>query len=391
MSTFNPRRFVNVEILRQVDQDRLIEFLKKYEAYLRGRGFGFDKNEDGELDFKTLVAILLNPSEAVEDEFVDRLFLLHDVADEKRFDDLCNEAEKLGLTPNADASPADVALQIMLFDANSLWKLHSELQILKPKSFRYFVSDSDPPEDFLLPTQEELDRMAAAMDPWFEEKKRGRGCGVYAVKDESEGKVCFLIRHGMQYRREGSIENGKSSSAFYRPEHYDVVIYDWRRNYLSVFNKSQAKSEREMYVRIFGATFFANVGEFYSDKLFTLDPLRQKGRDALTCVDIDGIDEVKLVELRVRYNGPFNDIRTWRSTDLFASLAASNDDFPTDGDIEVAKFEFKFAGTKRKYVVTIMGWQTNYDRNEYASLVETWLVSRGFMIVDEPVIHSLAA
>ena len=31
MATFNPRRFVNVEILRQLDQENLIVFLKKYE------------------------------------------------------------------------------------------------------------------------------------------------------------------------------------------------------------------------------------------------------------------------------------------------------------------------------------------------------------------------
>jgi hypothetical protein len=392
MSTFNPRRFVNVEILRQVDQDRLIEFLNKYEVYLRGRGFSFEKNEDGEIDFQKLVAILLNPVEGVEDEFIDKLFLLHDVADDKRFDDLCNEAEKVGLTPSADASPADVALQIMLHDENVLWKFHSEIEILKPKSFKYYVSDSEPLEDFPLPTQAELDTMAAAMDPWFEEKKRGRGCRVYAVKDEAEGKVCFLIRHGMQFRREGSMENGKPAIAFYRPEHHDVVIFDWRRNHLSVFNKSQAKSEREMYVRVISATFFANVGEFYMDKLFTLDPLRGDGENSLVCSDIEGIEEVKLVELRVRCKSSFNDVRIWRSADLFASLASSEEAFPMHGDLEFAKFEFKFSGAKRKYLVGVMAWQTSFDRNEYACLIEKWLVSRGFMLVDEPVIaHSLAA
>jgi hypothetical protein len=393
MSTFNPRRFVNVEILRQVDQDSLIQFLRKYEGYLKERGFSFEKNAEGELEFDNLVAILLDPTEDVDDEFIDKLCLLHDVADEKRFDDLCSEAENIGLTIDHNASPADVALQIMLHDQNRLWRLHSEIQILKPKTFIHYVSDEDPPEDFPVPTQAELDVMAAAMDPWFEEKKRGRGCRVYAVKDDHEEKIHFLIRHGMQFKREGSVENGKSSSVFYRPENHDVVTYDRRNNHLSVFNKSQARSEREMYVRVFGATFFSNVAEFYQDKLFTLDPLREKGRKSLVCSDIEGIEEVKLVELRVQYKSPFNDVRVWRSTDLFASLAAANEDFPMQGDIQFAKFEFKISGAQRKLTAVIMPpGKTRYDRNQDAHLIEKWLARRGFMIVDEAAtVRSIAA
>jgi hypothetical protein len=393
MATFNPRRFVNVEILRQVDQDRLIEFLRKYETYLKGRGFSFEKNEEGELEFDNLFAILLDPTEEVDDECIDKLCLLHDVVDEKRFDDLCNEAETLGLTIKPNASPADVALQIMLHDQHRLWRLHSEIQILKPKTYIHYVSDEEPPEDFPLPSQTELDRMAAAMDRWFEEKKRGRGSRVYAVKDEHEKKIHFLIRHGMQFKREGSVENGKSSSVFYRPENHDVMTYDWRNNHLSVFNKSQAKSEREMYIRVFGATFFENVAEFYLDKLFTLDPLREKGQASLVCSDIEGVDEVKLVELRVQCKSPFNDLRIWRSTDLFASLAASDEAFPSQGDIQFAKFEFKISGVKRKPTATIMPpGKTSYDRNQYAHLIETWLARRGFMNVDErEILDSLAA
>ena len=113
------------------------------------------------------------------------------------------------LKPNT--APADVALQIMLHDESLLWRFHAEMLILKPKTYIHYVSDDDPLDDFSAPTQAELDAMAAAMDTWFEEKKRGRGCGVYAVKDSKETKVHFLIRHGMQFKREGAVTNGKSS------------------------------------------------------------------------------------------------------------------------------------------------------------------------------------
>lgn len=393
MATFNPSRFVNVEILRQLDQENLIEFLKKNECYLVERGFSFEKNEDGEIDFVKLVEILLNPTEDVEDKFIDKLCLLHDVSVERRFDDLCAEAERTGLILKPNAAPADVALQIMLHDETLLWRFHAEMLILKPKTYIHYVSDDDPLEDFSAPTQEELDAMAAAMDPWFEEKKRGRGCGIYAVKDSKETKVHFLIRHGMQFKREGAVANGKSTCVCYRPENHDVMTYDWRTGVLSVFNKSQAESEREMYVRVFGSIFFSNTGQFYKDKLFTLDPLRDKKAGALVCADIEGIEEVKLVEMQVLFKGPFNDKRTFHSTDLFASLAASNEAFPMLGTITYAKFEFRISGSKRIITATIMPpGKTKYDRNQYAHLIEAWMKKRGFMIVDEPVIlRSLAA
>jgi len=346
-----------------------------------------------DIDGRELADILLNPTEDVDDKFVDKLCLLHDVSDERRFDDLCSEAEKIGLLLKPNAAPADVALQLMLHDESLLWRFHTEILILKPKAYSHYVSDDDPLDDFAAPTQPELEAMAAAMDPWFEEKKRGRGCGVYAVKDSKEMKIHFLIRHGMQFKREGSVANGKSSCVCYRPENHDVMTYDWSTGVLSVFNKSQAESEREMYLRVFGSTFFSNTGQFYKDNLFTLDPLRDKKAGALVCSDIEGIEDVKLVEMQVQYKGPFADRRSWRSTDLFASLLANNESFPMLGKITYARFEFSISGSKRKIAATIIPpGKTKYDRNQYAHLVEAWMKKRGFMIVDEPVIQrNLAA
>jgi hypothetical protein len=39
MSTFNPRRFAQVDVLRQLDQDNLLTFLSAFSGYLSGRGF----------------------------------------------------------------------------------------------------------------------------------------------------------------------------------------------------------------------------------------------------------------------------------------------------------------------------------------------------------------
>ena len=50
MSTYNLRRFAQPDVLKNIQQDNLITFLKRYEDYLTARGFSFDLNEDDELD-----------------------------------------------------------------------------------------------------------------------------------------------------------------------------------------------------------------------------------------------------------------------------------------------------------------------------------------------------
>ena len=52
MSTYNLRRFAQHDVLKHIQQDNLITFLKRYESYLTGRGFGFELDEDGDLDFE---------------------------------------------------------------------------------------------------------------------------------------------------------------------------------------------------------------------------------------------------------------------------------------------------------------------------------------------------
>lgn len=384
MATFNPRRFVNVEILRQVDQDRLIEFLRKYEAYLKGRGFSFEKNEKGELEFDTLVRILLDPTDDVEIEFIDQLSLLHDVAQARRFDDLRDQAAAAGLIVPNEATPADVALQIIIHDPGRLRRMQAEGQIARPKTYIHFVSDAEPPEDFPSPTEEDRQRIAAAMDNFFAQNRGGRGCRIFVNEDPDGGRIQFLISHGMQFKREGSIVDGKPSSVLYRPEHHDVVIYDVRRNRLSIYNKSQAKRERETYARVFGSTFFGDTAYFYRDELFTLAPLREKGKGALVCSDIDGIDEVRLIEIHVKFKNPFNESYIRKSTDLFASLDAANEKFPQNGELEEAKFEFKMSGSNSAPTATIAPFgRTRYDRSHDGLKIEEFFEKRGFMIPDD--------
>lgn len=381
MTTFNPRRFVNVEIMRQVHQDRLIEFLQQYAPYLKSRGAKLVKNAEGEIDFDGLVRILLNPVEGVDVGFIEKLCLLHDVSQLRHFDDLRDLVSGVGLPLPNDATPADIALQIIMHKPDRLQRLQAEKQIARPKTYIHYVSDEEPPENFSPPTEEEMRRIVSAMDNFYAQNRGGRGCSIFVSERLAEGKLQFLIKHGMQFKRECSVVDGKPSSVVYRPESNDIFIYDFRRNRLSIYNQSQTKKECDTYVRVFGATFFQEPSYFYRVELFALAPLRDKGRAALVCSDVDGMEEVRLVELRINYKNPLKDVLIRKSTDIFASLDAANEQFLQNGVIEETKFEFKMSCSKDMPTATVMPFgKTTYTRASDGNKIDEFFEKRSYML-----------
>jgi hypothetical protein len=384
MSTFNPRRFAQVDVLRQIDPKNLREFLGRHSTYLTGRGFSLMVDASGELDLEKLAAILLQPTEDVDTELVEALFILHEQSGDDRYEELCRLAEETGVSVGPESSPADIALAIWLKDPMCLRRSHAQILVLKPRSYNYYQSNAASPAEFALPSEAKLSTISEKMDVWFASKNRGTGARVFAFDAPEEHKVYFLIRHGMPFKREGKIDNGKSSSVFYRPEFHDVIIYDRANNDLAVFNKSQAKRERAMYVSVLGEELFGDPEYFVSRDRFTLEPLRDHGRDALSVADIDGIDWIKLIELQVQYPSVNGDFQIRRSRDFFAMLAELHEPFPSGGALHAAKFSVKFSGSKEPRTVGLAPpCKANYDRNEDAHLIETWLRKRGYIIPRE--------
>ena len=380
MSLYNVRRFAQPDVLKHIQQDNLITFLKRYEAYLTDRAFRFELNATGELDFETLCQILMNPTEAMKIDFVEALFFIQEMSDDEHFEDLCEQAESNGIRVHEESTSADLALALWLHDPELLKRAHAEVMILKPKSFMYFQSDQDSPDTFDLPKAETVRTLEGDMDAWFLKNKRGTGCRILPARAEDEDKTYFLIRHGMPFKREGQIEAGQSKTIFYRPEFQDVLVYDRANNALAVFNKSGAKKERTMYRDVFSQHLFGQADYFSGAVQYTLQPLLEHGVDALACADIEGLEDVKLVEIQRQFPGPYNEKQTQRSNDLFASLAARDRALLTYGTLVSASFSVKFENAKRPRLVKVrIPNVANFDRKEDSHLVETWLRKRGFV------------
>ena len=376
----NLRRFAQPDVLKNISQPNLITFLKQYENYLTKRGFSFELNDD-ELDLETLRQILMNPTEDMDIEFVEALFFIQEMSGDKRFEELSEQAEANNIDVHEDSTAADLALALWLHDPELLKRPHAEVMILKPKSFMYFQSDQKSPDTFDLPKAETMRTLEADMDAWFSKNKRGTGCRILPVSAaDDEDKTYFLIRHGMPFKREGKIESGQSKTIFYRPEFHDVIVYDRANNELAVFNKSGAKKERTMYLDLFSQHLFGQAEYFPGAEKYTLQPLIDNGDAALACADIDGLEAVKLVEIRLQFPGLYNDRQTLQSNDIFASLKARNREFPASGKLVSASFSVKFENAKRPRRVTVRTPNVaNFDRKEDSHLIERWLRKRGFV------------
>jgi hypothetical protein len=197
---------------------------------------------------------------------------------------------------------------------------------------------------------------------------------------DDENKVYFLVRHGMPFKREGKIEDGETGSVFYRPEFHDVVIYDIESNELQIFNKSGGKKERAMYLSAFGQIFFNDAEYFPNEDKFTLQPLLDDGVNSLSCLDIDGLAEVRLTEVQLLFRGPYNDRTILCSKDIFKSLQSRSRNFPDYGNLVAASFQVKFDSSSKPRTVKIKTPNiASFDRKEDAHIIEQWMKARGFI------------
>ena len=100
----------------------------------------------------------------------------------------------------------------------------------------------------------------------------------------------------------------------------------------------------------------------------------------MACADIDGLEDIKLVEIQHQFLGPYNDKQTLRSNDVFASLESRDREFPNFGRLVSASFSVKFENAKRPRMVKVRTPNVaNFDRKEDSHLIETWLRKRGFV------------
>lgn len=235
MATYSLKKFAQADVLKHIDDDMMLRFLEPYKAYLQDRGFFFKKDADGRINHRKLAQIFLTPSENTPTALVDALYFVQEVASHASFDELHEIAKAARLKVPDITTTYDLTVFLWLHQPDAIKQLHAEALIKKPKKFMSFQSRDSEGYVPDMP-RKTIAALEKDMDAWFEDHNRGEGCEILICPVQEENKIYFLVRHGMPYKREGKIEQGRTGSVLYRPEVHDVIIYDQQMNELSIYS-----------------------------------------------------------------------------------------------------------------------------------------------------------
>jgi len=254
--------------------------------------------------------------------------------------------------------------------------MHAEKYATKIRSFEYFQTDVSPIPPFEIPSSDALRAMESSLDDWYEEKKRGRECKVFMYPKEDG--VWFLVRHGNPFKREGSLECKRCTTVFYRPEKYDVLVYDPRLGELRM--RACGVREKDLLRRQFGLHFFGREEFFPVTGKYTLEPLRQDGAASCVCTDVEGLDWVRLKELHLLWDIRDTEIEIRKADDVFAKFATLGRDIHPKARIIRAGFQVKFSDAKRPRTLVIRPSNiAQYTRDSDSMILEDWMGKRGFI------------
>ena len=380
MVAFNLRKFTNPDLLKTIAPDRLIAFLYPWREYLMGRGLPFPAPDPNDIDCGALAHILIDPDATAPKDMVDALYYVHETASDEDMDALLDLAKlrRLEIQQDPRTTPADVAIQMWLAAPDVLREHHAETIAFRQKNFLYYGGAHGEKRTFPKVDDDLRKKIETALDDWFEEHRRGRGSRIFLFPQGE--KVWILIRHGLPMRREASQdEDGASSTEFYRPQQHDVLIFDTSSDELGVH--ANTKGETKLYLACLGRLVFSDEHYFPPTEKFSLDPLIKDGAKSLLCEDVDGLEGIRLVEYRRYWGGGYQEIEIRKASDVFATLAARQQELGSKGRLVSAVFKVKFAEAPKERPVTIRPpCNAKYERNEDSELIERWLTNRGFIL-----------
>lgn len=389
MAGFQLRRFTDAAILRRIDHALLLRLLEPHRDWLDAHGVRLVAPR--QFDYDALARALADPGDDPPEPLFDALFFVDESSAPEMYEDLLELARSsdVPLSDAPDLSGADLAVRIWLDNADALQRFHAERFAVRTKRFEYFPSKSTTIPKFRLPADSVLQSLQDDLNVFFETQKKGRGTRVFVFPREDI--VWLLIRHGERIRREGALDGEKSSGIYYRPETFDVAIYDPALCELAIH--AETMGEKRAYCTLFGKHIFRNPGLFdvETNAKFTLNPILELGARCLACADVEGIERVRLVELHWRHDIDQYFVEIQKAGDVFSALGEIGRAIPRNVDLLKAVFKIKFTGSDRERRVAIkLPNAAVFERDSDSPLVHEWLARRGFSLRLIPVVGNVS-
>ena len=378
MSAHSFKRFKNVTLLRRFNFELLLRFLAPWREYLYSR-HGFQWSENFlQFPFQQLVDLLAEPDDGMPELLHTALFFIDELATPKVADAIRERLHESEHKVPGNIAAEDLALYAWLADPSILQSLHSELAASKPRRFERSYSKWSAWPDT---SKDRLIALEDALNDWFDSLNKGRGVQVMAY--QRDGTVSLHLRHGELLKRDCALKNnGMTRRIVYRPERYDFADYTPGECELKIHAETQR--EKAIYRKLIGKFCFGDENFFLPDDgkdRFTLEPIREYGRDALVCSDVDGLEWARLKELHTVLTGRKSYTEVFKSEHcLFDDWEDHGKRFREDSVFIRATFQIRVAGLVRPRSLTVCTPNvTIYDRSSsLEGLFTQWLKNRRF-------------
>jgi len=390
MSTYNPRLFRHLANLQQIRPELLVPFFKPHAIFLNDRGAKLpDEANAKELDYEALHGALLSPADKAPDDLVEALYVIDEIATDEGTDALREELEAKRPTFRdfKGWTPAERAIAVWLADPQIVQDAHARVHAFEPRRFftwRMILDDlPELPKDMAQLVPLISSRLEAHFQAYDDDRYgNGQPPRRFRVFHYPQGipptLIRFLVRHAGKLQNAPSVDDrGDSYLALFRPEIYDVVIFDCTTRELRI--NAGSKVEQNAYATVFGEKLCGDPEAFVPGGDYTLEPLRN-GPESLACNGAAGIKAIRLVEIGIKHGGLHNEYEIRRANDIFATTYfLENDGFPPDVPLDRAVFKVTFSHANRVRKVTLKPPRTAiYTRDADGDLIEEWLRVRGF-------------
>lgn len=370
--------FARPKALSSSSREVLLRFFEPFREFLSARGIDFDElSNPGNSDIlETLSKTFLSPGEDTPRALIDAIFCVSELATLDAADALDNAARRIGLELPDDATAAEVAMLLSLADPAAAQRLHYERIPLRARAFEYFGAAEHSDAAFEPPAETQIQAIERSLNIWFEKRRMGCGCRIFTFTRDHE--VWFLIRHGDHYRHEAAVaDDGSAASVLFRPEKFDVLVYDSLTGEIRI--NAKTPTLRDRYRTTFSLALFGCENYFPETNKYTLDPIRRDGPASIQCSDVPGLIWVRLVKLEYELPELEKEVRTHKAGDVFNAIECRQFVLPPHARLLQATFQVRFRDNPTPRSVTIK--PTNvalYTRDDDSQVIEEWLMRRGF-------------
>lgn len=378
MSSFSSLIFTRPKVLHSANRSVLRSFLDPYRDFLTARGVDFEElaNPENGDAFNPLIQTFLSPQADTPAELIDAVFCVSELATPDAVDVLANAAQNLGVKLPANATPAEIAMLLYMASPDVAQALHYERLPLRARAFEYFSTESVTAPVFEPPITETIQALERSLNIWFEKRRMGCGCRIFNYTRDHE--TWFLIRHGDYYRREATVaDDGGAASVQFRPEKFDVLVYDSLSDEIRI--NARTPAIRDRYRTTFSVELFGRENHFPNTHKYSLDPIRRDGSACVECVDVPGLVWIRLVKIEYELPELEREVRSHKAEDMFNAMACRQFELKPNARLLQATFKVRFRDNPLPRSVTIK--PTNvalYTRDDDSQLIEEWLMRRGF-------------